>query len=412
MYEEIKKTDIKAYEILMKELERQQKTIGLIASENYASKAVMEASGCIMTNKYAEGYPGKRYYAGNKYIDEMEMLAIERAKKLFGAEHANVQPHAGATANLAAYLAFLQPGDKIMGLALDHGGHLTHGYKVSFSGKWFVPAPYYLNKETEMLDYDMIRKRALEERPKLIIAGYSAYPRIIDWKAFREIADEVGAYLMADIAHIAGLVAGGAHPSPVPYADVVTTTTHKTLRGPRGALILTKEKYAKQVDSAVFPGAQGGPLENAIAAKAVCFEEALKPEFKEYTKKIVENAKTMADEFASLGYRLVSGGTDNHLMLIDLRSIGMTGADAQAALEKADIILNKNGIPYDPLPPVKTSGIRIGTPMVTTRGMGKSEMKEIASLIHKVLSNINDESVIAKVREDVHALTEKFPIYV
>ncbi|MEM2948682.1 MAG: serine hydroxymethyltransferase [Candidatus Anstonellales archaeon] len=412
MYEEIKKTDIKAYEILMKELERQQKTIGLIASENYASKAVMEASGCIMTNKYAEGYPGKRYYAGNKYIDEMEMLAIERAKKLFGAEHANVQPHAGATANLAAYLAFLQPGDKIMGLALDHGGHLTHGYKVSFSGKWFVPAPYYLNKETEMLDYDMIRKRALEERPKLIIAGYSAYPRIIDWKAFREIADEVGAYLMADIAHIAGLVAGGAHPSPVPYADVVTTTTHKTLRGPRGALILTKEKYAKQVDSAVFPGAQGGPLENAIAAKAVCFEEALKPEFKEYAKKIVENAKTMADEFVGLGYRLVSGGTDNHLMLIDLRSIGITGADAQAALEKADIILNKNGIPYDPLPPVKTSGIRIGTPMVTTRGMGKSEMKEIAILIHKVLSNINDESVIAKVREDVHALTEKFPIYV
>jgi glycine hydroxymethyltransferase len=277
MYEEIKKTDRVAYEILMKELNRQQRTLGLIASENYASKAVMEASGSIMTNKYAEGYPGKRYYAGNMHIDEMESLAIERAKKLFGAEHANVQPHAGATANFAAYLAFLQPGDKIMGLALDQGGHLTHGYKVSFSGKWFVPAPYYLNRETEMLDYDMIRKRAIEEKPRLIIAGYSAYPRLIDWKAFREIADEVGAYFMADIAHIAGLVAGGVHPSPVPYADVVTTTTHKTLRGPRGALILTKEKYAKQVDSAVFPGTQGGPLENAIAAKAVCFAEALKP---------------------------------------------------------------------------------------------------------------------------------------
>lgn len=411
MYKEVRRVDGRAYEILMLELERQQKTIGLIASENYASKAVMEASGCIMTNKYAEGYAGKRYYAGNMFIDKMEMLAIERAKKLFGAEHANVQPHAGATANFAAYLAFLQPGDKIMGLALDHGGHLTHGYKVSFSGKWFVPAPYYLNKETEMLDYDMIRKRALEERPKLIIAGYSAYPRLIDWKAFREIADEIGAYLMADIAHIAGLVAGGVHPSPVPYADIVTTTTHKTLRGPRGALILTKERYAKQVDSAVFPGTQGGPLENAIAAKAVCFGEALKPEFKKYAKNIVENAKTMADEFASLGYRIVSGGTDNHLMLIDLRNKNITGADAQAALEKADIILNKNGIPYDPLPPVKTSGIRIGTPMVTTRGMGKGEMKEIASMIHKVLSNINDESICTKVKEEVHALTGKFPIY-
>lgn len=411
MYEEIRRVDGRAYEILMLELERQQKTIGLIASENYASKAVMEASGCIMTNKYAEGYAGKRYYAGNMFIDEMETLAIERAKKLFGAEHANVQPHAGAIANFAAYLAFLQPGDKIMGLALDHGGHLTHGYKVSFSGKWFVPAPYYLNKETEMLDYDMIRKRALEERPRLIIAGYSAYPRLIDWKAFREIADEIGAYLMADIAHIAGLVAGGVHPSPVPYADIVTTTTHKTLRGPRGALILTKEKYAKQVDSAVFPGTQGGPLENAIAAKAVCFGEALKPEFKKYAKDIVENAKTMADEFASLGYRIVSGGTDNHLMLIDLRNKNITGADAQAALEKADIILNKNGIPYDPLPPVKTSGIRIGTPMVTSRGMGKGEMKEIASMIHKVLSNINDESICTKVKEEVHALTGRFPIY-
>ncbi len=412
MYEEIRRTDSGAYEILMKELERQQKSLGLIASENYASKAVMEASGCIMTNKYAEGYPGKRYYAGNMFVDEMETLAIERAKKLFGAEHANVQPHAGATANFAAYLAFLQPGDKIMGLALDQGGHLTHGYKVSFSGKWFVPAPYYLSKETEMLDYDMIRKKAIEEKPKLIIAGYSAYPRLIDWRAFREIADEVGAYFMADIAHIAGLVAGGVHPSPVPYADVVTTTTHKTLRGPRGALILTKEKYAKQVDSAVFPGTQGGPLENAIAAKAVCFEEALKPEFKEYAKRIVENAKAMADEFASLGYRIVSGGTDNHLMLIDLRSKNITGVDAQTALEKADIIANKNGIPYDPLPPVKTSGIRIGTPMVTTRGMGKSEMKEIARMIHQVLSNINDEGVCAKVREEVHELTEKFPIYV
>jgi len=412
MYEEIKKTDKTVYEILMKELERQQKTIGLIASENYASKAVMEASGCIMTNKYAEGYPGKRYYAGNKYVDEVEALAIERAKKLFGAEHANVQPHAGATANFAAYLAFLQPGDKIMGLALDHGGHLTHGYKVSFSGKWFVPAPYYLDRETEMLDYDMIRKRATEERPKLIIAGYSAYPRVIDWKAFREIADEVGAYFMADIAHIAGLVAGGVHPSPVPYADVITTTTHKTLRGPRGALILTKEKYAKQVDSAVFPGTQGGPLENVIAAKAVCFEEALKPEFKEYARRIVENAKAMADEFMALGYRLVSGGTDNHLMLIDLRKVNITGADAQAALEKADIILNKNGIPYDPLPPVKTSGIRIGTPMVTTRGMGKEEMKEIARMVHRVISNINDERTIEKVKNDVHELTEKFPIYV
>ncbi len=393
------------HDLIKREIERQNNTINLIASENYASIEVLKAMGTPLSNKYAEGYPGKRYYGGTNIVDEIETIAIERAKELFKAEHANVQPHAGAIANLASYMALLNPGDKIMGLALDNGGHLTHGMRINYSGVFYTPSFYTLDKETEMLDYDAILKRAKEEKPKLIITGYSAYSRLIDFKAFREIADEVGAYLLADISHIAGLVSAGVHPSPFPYADVVTTTTHKTLRGPRGAIILSKEEYAKAIDRAVFPGVQGGPLEHVIAAKAVCFEEALKPEFKEYAKQIVKNAKAMVDVFKELGYRIVSGGSDNHLFLIDLRNKGISGKEAQEKLEKNGIVLNMNAIPFDPAKPSNPSGIRIGTPAITTRGMKEGEARYIAELVDDVLTKDKD------VKKEVEELCREFRVY-
>lgn len=407
----LKQTDSAVYELAEKELEYQKKTLRLIASENYASKAVMEATGSVFTNKYAEGYPKKRYYAGNRYVDEMELLAIERAKKLFNVGHANVQPHSGSSANIAAFFAFLEPGDKFMGLDLPHGGHLTHGSPVNFSGKWFKAAPYTVSKETEALDYDQIRKQAIEEKPKLIICGYTAYPLIIDFKAFREICDEVDAIMMADIAHFAGLMAGGAYPSAAPYADVITTTTHKTLRGPRGAMIMCPEENAKKIDKAVFPGMQGGPLENVIAAKAVCFHEAMQPEFKEYAAQVVKNAKVLAEELAANGLRIVAGKTETHLVLVDLTPKGITGKDAQFALEESGIITNRNTIPFDTRSPFITSGLRIGTAAVTTRGMKESEMKHTASMIVKAIENPNDSELKLKIRNEITELCGKFPVY-
>ncbi|MEW6748638.1 MAG: serine hydroxymethyltransferase [Candidatus Micrarchaeota archaeon] len=407
----LKQTDPSIFGLIEEEAEYQKKTLRIIASENYASKAVMEATGSILTNKYAEGYPGKRYYAGNKFVDEIETLAIERAKKLFKVGHANVQPHSGSSANIAAFFSFLEAGDKFMGLDLPHGGHLTHGSPVNFSGKWFKACSYTVDKETEALDYDAIRKRAIEEKPKLIICGYTAYPLVIDFRQFRSICDEVGAVLMADISHFAGLVAGGAYPSPAPYADVITTTTHKTLRGPRGAMILCPEANAKQVDKGVFPGTQGGPLENVIAAKAVCFHEAMQPAFKQYAAQVVKNAKVLAEEFASLGLRLVAGGTESHLVLVDLTPKGITGRDAQAALEEAGIITNRNTIPNDTRSPFVTSGLRAGTAALTTRGMREGEMEHLASLMVKVIENPNDSELKLKVRGEVETLCERFPIY-
>ncbi len=407
---ELRDADSEIYGVVRDELERQQRCLGLIASENYCSLAVLEAQASVLNNKYAEGYPGKRYYAGNKIIDIGENIAIERVKKLFGAEHANVQPHAGAPANMAAYFALLEIGDKFMGLSLAQGGHLTHGSPVNFSGKWYKVVSYQLNDEG-VLDYDAIKKQAREEKPKLIQCGYTAYPRAIDFKAFREAADEVGAYMMADIAHIAGLIAGGAHPNPTPYADVVTSTTHKTLRGPRGAFILSKEKHAQAIDKAVFPGLQGGPFEHSIAAKAVCFKEAATPEFKEYAHRIVKNARALANELLALGFDLVSGGTDTHLMLIDLTKKNITGKDAQNALEEADIILNKNMVPKDTRSPFITSGLRIGTPALTTRGMREGEMKHVANLIARVLGSMGDAGVKQKVKAEANELCARFPIY-
>jgi len=404
-------SDPEVYEAIRNELERQRWTLEMIASENFTSLAVMEAQGCVMTNKYSEGYPGKRYYGGNQFIDVVEKLAIERAKKLFNAEHANVQPHSGTQANMEAYFATLKLGDKILSLFLPEGGHLSHGSPVNFSGQFYKIAHYHLDPETGMLDYDEIRKVALAEKPQLVLCGYSAYPRIVDFKAFREIADEVGAIMMADIAHIAGLCAGGAHPQPFPHADIVTTTTHKTLRGPRGAMILCKEKYAQAIDKAVFPGMQGGPLEHVIAAKAVCFGEALKPEFKTYAHQIVKNAKALADGLMERGFKLVSGGTDNHLMLVDLRNKNCTGKEAQTWLEEASITANKNMVPNDDKSPFVTSGIRLGTPALTTRGMKESEMKEIAQMIDCVIASRGDPSVAAKVRAEIKELCTKFPIY-
>ena len=404
-------TDKEIFDAIMKELERQRNGLELIASENFTSPAVMQAMGNVMTNKYAEGYPGARYYGGCEFVDIAEELARERAKKLFGAEHANVQPHSGVQANMGVYFAVLKPGDTILSMKLSHGGHLSHGHKVSFSGKLYNVVHYTVNPETEQLDFDLIRKLAHEHKPKLILAGYSAYPRFIDFKAFREIADEVGAYLHVDMAHIAGLIAGGVHPSPVPYADFVTSTTHKTLRGPRGGFILSKGEYAKKIDKAVFPGIQGGPLMHVIAAKAVCFKEAMTDQFKQYAAQIVKNAKALAETLMEEGLRLVSGGTDNHLMLVDLRPFGITGNIAEAALEKAGITVNKNTIPFDPEKPTVTSGIRIGTPAVTTRGMKEPEMKKIGKLIAEVLRNPDNESVIEKVRKEVKELTEAFPLY-
>ncbi len=392
------------------EARRQQETIELIASENYVSRAVLEAQGSVLTNKYAEGYPGQRYYGGCGAVDVVEELAIARAKELFGAEHANVQPHSGSQANAAAYMAFLEVGDTVLAMSLAHGGHLTHGSPLSFSGREYRFAHYGVSRETERIDYDALEAQASALKPKMIVAGASAYPRVLDFPRLRQIADRVGAYLMVDMAHIAGLVAAGLHPSPIPYADVVTSTTHKTLRGPRAGLILCPKKFAKQVDKAVFPGIQGGPLMHIIAAKAVALGEALRPEFRLYQKRVVENAQALAEELQRLGLRLVSGGTDNHLLLVDVSPLGLTGRAAEEALEEAGIACNKNMIPYDPQPPRVTSGIRLGTPAVTTRGFGIEEMRQVARLIGRVLHQINDAAVRREARQETLALCRAFPI--
>ena len=395
------------------ELERQNSTLQLIASENFASPAVLEASGSVLTNKYAEGYPGKRYYGGNAVVDEVEDLARERVKSLFGAEHANVQPHSGANANMAVFQALLEPGDTVLGLSLDHGGHLTHGSPVNFSGILYNFVSYGLTKSDERLDFEELRALASEHKPKLIVSGATAYPRIIEPAPLREIADEVGALLMFDAAHIAGLIAGGVHPNPVPYSDVVTFTTHKTLRGPRGGCILTRENFAKKIDKGIFPGIQGGPLEHHIAAKAVAFKEAADPSFPIYAQQIVNNAAALAESLGSHGFRLVSGGTDNHLMVVDLRTFDseLTGAVAQDVLDRAGITLNKNTVPDDPRSPFVTSGMRIGTPSTTTQGMKESEMIQIAELIARTLRNREDEQQISAVREEVAELCSRFPAY-
>ena len=408
----IKDYDVEVYNAILEEEKRQEEGIELIASENFVSKAVMEAAGSVFTNKYAEGYPERRYYGGCVNADTVEQLAIDRLKKIFGAKFANVQPHSGSQANMGVYVSLLEAGDKILGMGLSSGGHLTHGYKVNFSGKNYIGIEYGLNPETELLDYDEVRRLAVQEKPKIIVAGASAYSRIIDFKKFREIADEVGAYLMVDMAHIAGLVAAGEHPNPMEYADIVTSTTHKTMRGPRGGIILTNnEEIAKKIDKAIFPGIQGGPLMHIIAAKAVAFKEALLPEFKEYQKQVVKNAKAMADALVKGGLRIVSGGTDNHLMLVDLRAKGVTGKQAEESLEKAGITCNKNAIPNDPEKPFVTSGVRLGTPAITARGMKEDEAVKIAEMIIKVLENVNDDEKIAEVKNEVLKLTEKFPLY-
>ena len=409
MYDNIRQQDPAVYDAMMRELQRQRDHIELIASENFVSPAVMEAMGSHLTNKYAEGYPGARYYGGCQYVDEVENLARDRAVQLFGAEHANVQPHSGSQANVSVYLTLLKPGDTILGMDLSHGGHLTHGSKASISGKYFNACFYGVDPETETIDYDKVRQRAEECRPKLIIAGASAYPRFIDFKRMREIADSVGAYLMVDMAHIAGLVAAGEHPSPVPYAHVVTTTTHKTLRGPRGALILCKEELKKKIDSAVFPGTQGGPLMHIIAAKAVCFGEALKPEFKAYQHQTVLNAAALAKALSEQGLRLVSGGTDNHLMLVDVMSKGRTGMEVQELLDMANITANKNTIPFDTQSVKLTSGMRFGTPAVTTRGMKEPEMAQIAQMIARLIDE--GEGAVAQVKEQTIELCRTFPLY-
>ncbi|MBM3167496.1 MAG: serine hydroxymethyltransferase [Chloroflexi bacterium] len=396
--------------IIEQEAKHQKQTINLIAAENYASKAVLQAQGSVLTNKYAEGYPGRRYYAGCPNIDAVETLAIERAKKLFKAEHANVQPHSGSQANMAVYFALLEPGDKVMGMTLSHGGHLTHGAPANFSGKWYRFVSYGVDRETERLDYDEIEKLARKHKPKMIIAGASAYPRIVDFKRFRQIADASGAMLIADMAHLAGLVATNLHPSPVPHAHFVTSSTHKTLRGPRSGFILCGNELAGQIDAAVFPTMQGGPLMHAIAAKAVAFFEALQPEFAKYQKAVLENASVLADELQKDGLRLVSGGTDNHIVLIDLTPKGITGREAQEALEATGILVNRNAIPFDTRPPQTASGIRLGTPAVTTRGLGKEEIKQVASLIKKVLSHLGDKKVQAEVKKEVATLCTRFPI--
>ncbi|MEO0092695.1 MAG: serine hydroxymethyltransferase [candidate division WOR-3 bacterium] len=418
------KTDPEIFQAIRQETNRQHSTLELIASENFCSEAVLAALGSVLTNKYAEGYPYSRdkegninftkdgrYYGGCEFVNTAERLAIERAKKLFGAEHVNVQPHSGTQANLSAYLAFANPFDTIFGLNLTHGGHLSHGHPVNFSGKYFNVIHYGVSPDTEMLDYAQIRKMAKEHKPKIIISGASAYPRTIFFDKFQEICEEVGAVQVADIAHIAGLVAAGLHPSPIPYADAVTTTTHKTLRGPRGAIIMCKAKYAEAIDKMNFPGTQGGPLEHVIAAKAVCFQEALQEDFKQYQKQILLNAKKLAETLTSLGYRLVAGGTDTHLMLVDLRNKNITGRDAERALGQANITVNRNTIPFDPQKPFIASGIRLGTPALTTRGMKETEMTKIGKLIDKVLSNIGNEKVYQQVAAEVKELVEAFPLY-
>ena len=404
------KEDQEIYDAFQEERQDQQSTINMIASENYASRAVREAQSSVMMNKYAEGYPGKRYYRGCRNVDVAETLAIDRAKQTFGADHANVQAHCGSSANMAVYFSVLEPGDTILSMSLAHGGHLTHGHKVNFSGRLYNIVPYGVTKETEQIDYDQVEALAKEHKPKLIIAGASAYPRLIDFERFRAIADSVGAYLLVDMAHIAGLVAGGAHPNPTPYCDFVTGTTHKTLRGPRGGVILCREQYAADIDKFVFPGMQGGPLMHVIAAKAICFHYVQEHSFREYAHQIVRNAAVMADELLGKGYRLVSGGTDNHLMLIDVTSKDLTGRDAATALERVGLIVNKNALPYDPHPPAVTSGIRIGTPAVTTRGMREDDMVELAGIIDDVLSNADDETTAAKARTRIQELAAAHPI--
>ena len=406
----LKNTDKEISELIDLESKRQVEGIELIASENYVSPAVLQAMGSILTNKYSEGYPSKRYYRGNDYIDQIENIAIERAKQLFKVEHVNVQPYSGSPANLAVHLAFLNPGDKTIGMSLDAGGHLSHGFRVSISGKYFNSVSYGVD-EKGYIDYDEVRELANKHKPKLIWSGFSAYSRIVDWKKFREIADEVGSILVADIAHVAGLVVTGDYPSPVPYADVVTTTTHKTLRGPRGAMIMCKEQYAETIDKAVFPGVQGGPHNHTTAAIAVALKEASQPEFKEYIKQVCINAKTLAKALDKKGYKIISGGTDNHLMLVDtVASVNISGKEAALALEKANITLNKNGIPNDPRKPWDPSGVRIGTPAVTTRGMKEKEMEQIVDLIDRALKNYQDEDLLKKIRVEVKEFTKDFPI--
>jgi glycine hydroxymethyltransferase len=405
-------TDAVVADLIHAELQRQRDHLELIASENFTSAAVLAAQGSVLTNKYAEGLPGKRYYGGCEHIDRIEQLAIDRAKQLFGAAHANVQPHSGAQANFAVFLTLLEPGDTIMGMDLSHGGHLTHGSPVNVSGKWFKVCHYGVSPDTEQLDYDQIRELALQHRPKLLICGYSAYPRVIDFEKFRRIANEIGAYLLADIAHIAGLVATNLHPNPIPYCDVVTTTTHKTLRGPRGGLILTRDpELGKKLDKSVFPGTQGGPLEHVIAAKAVAFGEALKPEFKVYSAQVIENAQALATQLQKRNFKIVSNGTDNHLILVDLRCIGMTGKQADQLVSGVNITANKNTVPFDPESPFVTSGLRLGSPAMTTRGMGWAEFREIANIIADRLLHPDDQSVAHDCRQRVAALCDRFPLY-
>lgn len=406
----LRHNDPAIFDAIEHERDREHAKIVLIASENYVSRAVLEAQGSIFTNKYAEGYPGRRYYGGCEYADVVEDLAIERARQIFGAEHVNVQPHSGSQANMAVYFSMLKPGDRILGMSLNHGGHLSHGAPVNFSGILYQNLPYGVNKDG-YIDYDEVRRLAREHRPRMIVVGASAYSRVIDFKLFSEIAAEAGAYLLADIAHIAGLVAAGLHPSPVPYADFVTTTTHKTLRGPRGGMILCRAGHAKAIDKMIFPGIQGGPLVHVIAAKAVAFKEAMSEEFKQYQQAVVDNARTLASALVRRGFSIISGGTDNHLMLVDLTAKGITGKDAETALDKAGITVNKNSIPYDQRPPAVTSGMRLGTPSITTRGMGGQEMEEIAELISEVINNCKEPEAIAAMAERVKHLCNRFPIY-
>ena len=407
----VKQEDPEVYAAFRAEEKRQRDKLVLIASENYASPAVLAAQGSLMTNKYAEGYPRRRYYGGCQYVDEVEELAIARAKQLFGCEHANVQPHSGSTANMAAYLVVLKPGDTILGMALSQGGHLTHGSKVNFSGKLFQAFSYGVDRETELIDYDAVQHKAEEVRPRMIIVGASAYSKVIDFPRFQKIAKSVGAYLLVDIAHISGLVATGLHPSPVPYADFVTTTTHKTLRGPRAGMVMCKEEHAKAVDKIVFPGLQGGPLMHVIAAKAVAFKEALAPSFTAYQQRILDNARALADGFIARGYHVVSGGTDTHLFLLNLNSKGVTGKDAEEALDASGIIVNKNAVPYDERPPAVASGIRIGTPIVSTRGMGVAEMSQIVAWMDEVLQHPTKKRIQSRIRKEVKALCSRFPVF-
>lgn len=410
-FENLKTVDSDVYNAIQNETERERDKIVLIASENYVSPAVLEAQGSIFTNKYAEGYPGRRYYGGCEYADAVENLAINRAKELFGAEHVNVQPHSGTQANMAVYFSFLKPGDTLLGMSLNHGGHLSHGANVNFSGLMFRSVTYGVDKDTGYIDFDEVRRLAVENKPRMIVVGASAYSRTIDFKKFSEIAKEIGAYLLADIAHIAGIIAAGIHPSPIPYAEFVTTTTHKTLRGPRGGMIMCKAEFAKAIDKMIFPGIQGGPLVHVIAAKAVALKEALTPDFGDYQKRIVANAKKLAEELMKRGFKIVSGGTENHLMLVDLTGKNITGKDAEETLDMAGITVNKNSIPYDTRPPAITSGIRLGTPCITTRGMDVTEMAEIADIISEVLNNHKNPSAINSFREQAKGLCRRFPIY-